>query len=522
MQQHRDRTDDSLSPPSPEVPLQTVYLVGAGLGDVGYLTVRGKDVLRRAEVLIYDALADDRLLEWVSSDCLCLNVGKRGGRPSTPQSEIDRLLVAYCLQGRRVVRLKAGDPFVFGRSASEIRALRQAHCPFDIVPGISSALAAPLLAGIPLTDAALSSGFAVFSGHDPDKLPWDALAQLETLVFLMGRRRLEEICDRLLRRGKSPQTPIALVSWAGRPQQSVCTGTLENIVKRTAGQPPSPTVIVIGKVVQLREEFRDFEEFMATKTGLLAGKTILVTRSSGQSSNFQTLLTDAGANALSTPALEIGPPSSWDELDRAIDRVSQFDWVVFSSSNGVEYLLDRLQEKGRDVRSLGGLKIAVVGRKTAKILEQRGFNADFIPPDFVADSLVENFPEPVAGKTFLCPRVETGGRTLLGKQFTEAGAIVEMVPAYESRCPASLEPAALNALRRRTVDVVTFASSKTVRNFAKLVNDAGEISLDNVALASIGPQTTESCLSTFGRCDIEAEEYTIEGLYRAIVRWVNA
>ncbi|MGC9503135.1 uroporphyrinogen-III C-methyltransferase [Baaleninema sp.] len=510
---------DAPSPRSKNHPRPTVYLVGAGLGDVGYLTVRGRELLRRAEVLIYDALADDRLLQWVSSDCLCLNVGKRGGQPSTPQSEIDRLLVAYCLQGRRVVRLKAGDPFIFGRSTSELRALHQANCPVEVVPGISSALAAPLLAGIPLTDAALSSGFAVFSGHDPDRLPSDALTKLDTLVFLMGRRHLPQICDRLLQQGKSPQTPIALIRWAGRPQQSVCTGTLENIVKRTAGHPPSPTVIVIGEVVQLHEEFRGFEESMATKFSPLAGKTILVTRSSGQSSNFQTLLTHAGANAISTPALEIGPPSSWDELDNAIDNLSKFDWVVFSSSNGIEYLLDRLKEKGRDVRSLSGLKIAVVGRKTARILEQRGFNADFIPPDFIADSLVENFPEPVAGKTFLCPRVETGGRTLLAQQFTEAGATVEMVPAYESRCPASLEPEALDALRRQTVDVVTFASSKTVRNFAQLVHDAGDISLDNVAIASIGPQTTEACLDLFGRCDIEAEEYTIEGLYQAIASY---
>ncbi|MBP0000936.1 MAG: uroporphyrinogen-III C-methyltransferase [Cyanobacteria bacterium SID2] len=507
--------------------MKTVYIVGAGLGDVDYLTVRGRRLLTRADVLIYDALADDRLLEWVPSSCLCLDVGKRGGKPSTPQSDIDRLLVAYCTQGKQVVRLKAGDPFVFGRSASEIRALKAANCPFEVVPGISSVLAAPLLAGIPLTDTQLSSGFAASSAHDPDALPWDALAQLDTLVFLMGGRKLAAICQRLTQAGKLPQTPIAIVRWAGRSQQRVWTGTLDNIVNRTAGESLSPAVIVVGEVVQLRDAlwcdvWNTVEESMVDETRPLAGKTVLVTRSTGQSSDFQGMLSAAGANALSTPALEIGPPSSWEALDAAIDRRSEFDWVIFSSSNGVDFLFDRLQNKGLDARALAGLKIAVVGRKTAKSLDRRGLQPDFIPPDFVADSLVEHFPEPVAGRRFLCPRVETGGRELLMRQFTEAGAQVTMVPAYESRCPAALTPEALSALRQGTVDVVTFASSKTVKNFDRLVEAAGGISLEKVALASIGPQTTESCLKYFDRCDLEAEEFTIDGLYQSIVRWADS
>jgi uroporphyrinogen III methyltransferase / synthase len=235
------------------IPLGKVYLVGAGPGDIEYLTVRGQRLLSQAEVLVYDALADDRLLQWVPPKCLQVDVGKRGGKPSPPQSDINHLLVEYCQQGKQVVRLKSGDPFIFGRCTSEIQALVEAHCPFEVVPGISAALAAPLLAGIPLTDPVLSRGFAVVSGHDPLALDWEALVRMETLVVLMGGSQLLEIVRLLQRYGKSSQTSIAIIRWAGRTQQQIWTGTLENIVRRTAGEPLSPTVIVIGEVVGLRE-----------------------------------------------------------------------------------------------------------------------------------------------------------------------------------------------------------------------------------------------------------------------------
>jgi uroporphyrinogen III methyltransferase / synthase len=235
------------------IPLGKVYLVGAGPGDIEYLTVRGQRLLSQAEVLVYDALADDRLLQWVPPKCLQVDVGKRGGKPSPPQSDINNLLVEYCQQGKQVVRLKSGDPFIFGRCTSEIQALVEAHCPFEVVPGISAALAAPLLAGIPLTDPVLSRGFAVVSGHDPLALDWEALVRMETLVVLMGGSQLLEIVRLLQRYGKSSQTSIAIIRWAGRTQQQIWTGTLENIVRRTAGESLSPTVIVIGEVVGLRE-----------------------------------------------------------------------------------------------------------------------------------------------------------------------------------------------------------------------------------------------------------------------------
>lgn len=491
------------------------------------LTQRGRHVLSRADVVIYDALADDRLLADVPARCLCLHVGKRGGQPSTPQAEIDRLLVAYCTQGKQIVRLKAGDPFIFGRSASELRALRAAGCTVEVVPGISSVLAAPLLAGIPLTDAALSPGFAAFSGHDLEALDWDALAKLPTLVFLMGGRNLASICDRLQACGKAAETPVAIVRWAGRPEQQVWTGTLSTIVDRTAGERLSPTVMVFGTVVSLREELgatamtRQSDAATDSQSLKLAGQTILVTRSTGQASEFCDRLEADGAQTIATPALEIVAPSSWQLLDAAIARLREIDWLVLTSSNGVNYFFDRLLELGHDVRAIAHLKIAVVGKKTARALRDRGFHADYIPPDYIADALVEQFPESVAGRTLLFPRVETGGRDVLVRELSEAGATVIEAPAYESRCPVALAPAAADALRRGCVTAVTFASSKTVRYFARLLEQSGHLTLDGVAIASIGPQTTRACQQCFGRCDVEAEEFTLDGLHAALVAWAQ-
>lgn len=237
---------------SSDIRLGKAYLVGSGPGSADYLTVRAHQLLTTAEVLIYDALVDEAMLQLVPQHCLKLDVGKRGGEPSTPQSEINRLLVEQCQQGRQVVRLKSGDPFIFGRTTAEIQALVEAGCEFEVVPGVSSALAAPLLAGIPLTDPVLSRCFAVLSAHEPDALEWEALAQIETLVILMGAKHLPEIVEELLRHGRSPHTPIAIIRWAGQPQQQIWVGTLETIVQQTSRQSLSPAVMVIGEVVRLR------------------------------------------------------------------------------------------------------------------------------------------------------------------------------------------------------------------------------------------------------------------------------
>ncbi|AFY64570.1 uroporphyrinogen-III C-methyltransferase [Geitlerinema sp. PCC 7407] len=496
-----------------------VYLVGAGPGDRAYLTVRGLQILGLAEVLIYDALADPRLLDPVPETCLRLEVGKRGGEASTPQADINALLVKHCREGRRVVRLKSGDPFIFGRSSAEIQALVAAQCPFEVVPGVSSALAAPLLDGIPLTDPAMSQCFAVCTAHEPDRLNWAALAELDTVVFLMGGRSLAEIVHQLVRHGRSPRTPIAIIRWAGRPQQHTWVGTLGDIVEKTQGEKLSPTVIVVGEVVQLREFLRS----PISVPQPLSNQTILVTRAAGQSSAFTQQLQAVGASVIEMPALEIRPPSSWAPLDQAIAHLRDFDWLILTSSNGVDYFFDRMVSLGRDVRQLTGIKLAVVGKKTAASLQQRGLVPDFVPPDFVADSMVEHFPEPPKGQRILFPRVESGGREVLVQSLGAAGAEVVEVAAYESGCPQTVDAAALHALQNGEIDVVTFASSKTVKHFCQLLEQAvGEswpTLVQSVAIASIGPQTSRACESALGRVDIEAQEYTLEGLTAAIAAW---
>jgi uroporphyrinogen III methyltransferase / synthase len=499
-----------------------VYLVGAGLGNLDYLTLKAQQVLADAEVLIYDALVDAQLLELVPCDCLKLDVGKRGGRLSTPQAEIDKLLVAYCLQGKRVIRLKSGDPFIFGRANPEMEALQAAGCDFEVIPGVSSALAAPLLAGIPLTDKDLSRCFVTLTAHEPELLDWEALARIDTLVILMGGRTLEVIVERLQTNGRSLDEPIAIIRNAGRPEQQVWTGTLADIVEQTAGISLSPAVIVIGAVVNLRK--------MSHAPSLpLRGKTILVTRAAEQASNFTHLLQQQGATVIEMPALEIRPPSSWEELDNAIASLSNFDWLILTSANGVEYFFNRLATKGLDSRALAGLKIAVVGKKTAAILKQYGLQPDFIPPNFVADSLVENFPESLNNKKILFPRVETGGREILVKELTQKNAEVIEVAAYQSTCPDKIIPKAWEALKENRIDILTFASAKTVRNFYQLIEsalkDEADFSLNsllkNFYIASIGPQTSKDCERLLGRVDVEATEYTLEGLTEAIVKLID-
>ncbi len=490
----------------------TVYLVGAGIGNKAYLNLAAQEILALAEVLIVDALIDSELLDLVPSDCLKIDVGKRGGKPSTPQNKINQLLVYYCQQGKQVVRLKSGDPFIFGRSQEEIQALREANCHFRVIPGLSSAFAAPTLAGIPLTDKNLSSCFVVLSGHEPEKLDWSAIARIDTIVMLMATRTLADIINYLKKYGKSPQTPIAIIRNGGHSDQKIWQGTLTDILDKTKGISLSPAVIVIGEVVNLSNNLSNLP---------LNNKTVLVTRSAGQSSNFADLLRAEGANVVEMPALEIIPPSSWKLLDNAITQIADFNWLILTSANAVEYFFERLNNLGKDVRVLGNLKIAVVGKKTAAILKKYNLKPDFIPPNFVADSLVENFPDNLVNQKILFPRVETGGRDVLVKELTEGGAEVIEVAAYESGCPNKIDPQAWDYLQKGKIDIVTFASSKTVKNFLTLITSQGDINLKyllaNIKVASIGPQTSKTCEELLGRVDIEAEEYSLEGLTKALI-----
>ncbi|MBD2021796.1 uroporphyrinogen-III synthase, partial [Leptolyngbya sp. FACHB-36] len=320
--------------------------------------------------------------------------------------------------------------------------------------------------------------------------------------------------------------------WAGRPEQQIWDGTLADILAQTTGKILSPCVIVVGEVVRLRavQSICSLLDSVVSTNFVpqspLSGKTVLVTRSANQSSQFSDRLKSEGAVVIDMPALEIVPPSSWDGLDSAIARLREFDWLVLTSANSVEFFFDRLATQIQDIRALAGIKIAVVGEKTAQKLRQRGLQPDFVPPEFVADSLAERFPGPLSGAKVLFPRVESGGRDVLVKNFTAKGAIVTEVAAYQSRCPDTMNPAALAALQNRRVDVITFASSKTVKFFCQLLERSQEDFswqswLDGVCIAAIGPQTSKACESLLGRFDVEAQEYTVEGLTQAIAQWLS-
>jgi uroporphyrinogen III methyltransferase/synthase len=498
----------------------TVYLIGAGIGQIDYLTLKAKEILSQAEVLIYDALVEPKLLNLVPDNCLKIDVGKRGGKASTSQSSIDQLLVSYAQQAKTVVRLKSGDPGIFGRLNSEIEALTTAKCDFELIPGISSALAAPLLAGISLTDKIDSNCFAVLTGNDPDRLDWQTLAKIDTLVILMGGRTLPIIVQKLGENGKNPTLPVAIIRNCGRINQQIWWGTLANIVEKTLNISLSPAIIIIGKVVEKRKMPSHTDSFP------LAGQTILITRAASQSDKFRNLLEDKGATVIEMPALVIQPPSSWHDLDRALTNFSQFNWLILTSANGVEYFFQRLNDLGKDARHLGEVKIAVVGQKTAQFLSKYGLKPDFIPPNFVADSLGETFPESLNNQKILFPRVETGGREILVQELTKKGAEVVEVSAYQSACPTKIDPLASQALQEGIIDIITFASSKTVKNFHQLITNeivntfpiTLESLLEKVSIASIGPETSKTCNQLLGKVDIEAKEYTLEGLVEAIIK----
>ncbi|HIK26415.1 MAG: uroporphyrinogen-III C-methyltransferase [Thermosynechococcus sp. Uc] len=503
----------------------TVYFVGAGLGSTRHLTLEAWTCLQQAEVVLYDALISPSLLELTPRECLRVAVGKRARAEALSQAEINQLLVNYGRQYRRVIRLKSGDPGLFGRLHQELEAVLKADLEAVVIPGVSSALAAPLLAGLCVTAKDVSQSVAILSGHAPETLPWSAIAQMETLIFLMATRSLRSIVEQLLKQGRSPTEGLAILQWVGQPQQQFWLGTLEGYLNTPHFPDMAPAVVVIGAIAQKRYPLAslpwalpDVLSTVPVSMSRLHGKTILVTRAASQASSFCEQLKAAGASVLEMPTLEIVPPSSWQPLDQALAQLDTFDWLVLTSHNAVTFFMERLQHHGKDSRALAGLKIAVVGSKTAQTLSSYGLMADFMPSEFVADALVAEFPQPIAGLRFLFPRVETGGRAVLVEAFTAAAAEVVEVPAYNSRCPQGVDAEVLAALQAGQVDMVTFTSSKTVQHFCQLVGAKAAELLRNVQIVSIGPQTSQTCRQLLGRVDVEATEYTLEGLVQALLQ----
>jgi uroporphyrinogen III methyltransferase/synthase len=495
----------------------TVYLIGAGPGDPGLFTLKGKRCLEGADVVAYDALANQRLLAYAKPGCELIYVGKRGGQHALPQEEIGRLLIQRARAGKIVARLKGGDPFIFGRGGEEAEELVAAGVPFEVVPGVTSAVAAPAYAGIPLTHRDFTSTVAFVTGHeDPAKedtgIAWDKIATgIGTLVFFMGVGRLSEIVAQLVKHGRSADTPAALIRWGTRPEQAVVTGTLANLEYRCTGIKP-PALIVVGEVVRLRDTLRWFEDKP------LFGKRILITRAREQASAFAQRLEAQGAEVIEFPAIRIEPPESWEPLDAAIGRLREYQWVIFTSVNGVRLFWDRLRTAGRDLRELAGITVCAIGPATAAALLDRGIRADVVPSEFTAEGLVEAVgTERIRGARVLVARAAEA-REVLPEELTRQGAFVDVVPAYRTVKSASNAGEVRDLLQERRIDAVTFTSSSTVRYFLDLLGEDAQNLLRGVVVASIGPITAETAARHGLHSHIVPESYTIPALADALVR----
>jgi len=494
-----------------------VYLVGAGPGDPGLITVRGLECVRRAEVLVYDYLVPPRLIDEAPRDAERIYVGKRGGKRSTDQANIEKTMIDRANAGKLVVRLKGGDPFVFGRGGEEALTLKEHGIQFEVVPGVTAGIAAPAYAGIPVTHRGLSATVAFVTGHeDPTKdesdVDWDALAGLGTLVFYMGMRNLETIASNLIQRGKPADTPAAVIQWGATPRQRSVTATLATIAEQAQALEP-PAIVVIGDVVKLHEQLAWFDDRP------LFGKRIVVTRSRTQASRLRDRLEARGAEVTELPTIEIVPPSSYEELDREIGRLNEFDWVLFTSVNGVDHFSERLAAAGKDSRALADVLLGAIGTATAERIARHGLRADLVPERHVAEGLLDALKASAAieGKRFLLPRARVA-RDVLPEGLRAAGGDVTVVAAYGTVIPRETDSEALTAVRRADIDMITFASSSTVRNFAELVGPEGVRSLrGRVEVASIGPVTSETIREVGLDVSVEAQTITIDGLVEAIV-----
>jgi uroporphyrinogen III methyltransferase/synthase len=498
-----------------------VWLIGAGPGDPGLMTVAGVAALAEAEVVVYDRLVNARLLKLAPSSAERIFVGKEAGAHALRQEEINALLVEKARQGKRVARLKGGDPYVFGRGGEEAEALAAAGIPFEVVPGVSSAVAVPAYAGIPVTHRGLASSFAVITGHeDPSKaetaIDWSKLATaVDTLVFLMGAATLPQIVEKLVEHGRAAATPVAVIRWGTTPAQQVVTGTLADIARRVKEarlQPPAVTVV--GEVVRLRETLRWFDSPGAKP---LFGKRVLVTRTREQASALSDLLRREGAEPIELPALELVPRDDPRRLGRALRALARgrYQWVVFTSANGVDTFFRHLKEAGHDARAFAGARVCAIGPGTAAALAARGLQADLVPEEFVAESVVEALArQKVAKSRILVPRAE-GARRELVRGLRALGARVDELPLYVAAPPVAPEREALRRLRAGEVDVVTFASSSAVKNLLKLL-EGDTTPLKGPLIACIGPVTARTARQAGLEVGVEAKEHTIPGLVRAL------
>ena len=494
-----------------------VYLVGAGPGDPGLVTVKAMELLSAAEVVVYDRLVDPRLLEKAPEGAEMIDVGKSASHHTMRQSEINALLVAKAREGKTVVRLKGGDPFVFGRGGEEAETLVECGIPFEVVPGISAAMAVPAYAGIPVTHRNFASSVAVITGHeDPTKaessIAWDRIATgPDTLVFLMGVGNLSEIARQLVKNGRPANTPVAVVRNGTSPAQETVIGTLEDIaVKAQEREIRPPAVIIVGEVVRMREKLCWFD------CTPLFGKRVLVTRARSQASKLSELLAQNGAEPVEMPTIQIEPLADYAKLDKAVKDVSKYQWVIFTSANGVEPFFSRLRKQGKDARHLHGVQVCAIGPATAEALEQHGIKPDFVPLEYAADGIIASFRKlQTQDKRILIPRAEQVTEELVDG-LTKLGAKVEQIAVYRTVLPIETAARGKRMLLDGKIDIVTFTSSSTVRNLVAMLGKDSQ-SLNSAKIVCIGQVTAQTARELGLKVDLVAKEHTIPGLVKALV-----
>ncbi len=498
-----------------------VYLVGAGPGDPGLLTLRGAHLLRQADAVVYDGLVSLSLLELTSGEKIY--AGKYRTHPAkhyVNQDKINRLLVSLARQGKKVVRLKGGDPFIFGRGGEEAAYLKKAQIPFEVVPGVSAGYAVPAYAGIPVTDRGHASSVTFVTAHESplkgqSSIDWESLAKFSgTIVIFMGTQNLGVVMARLIALKKSEKTLVSVIEWGTTSRQRVVTGNLKTIASKVrTAELRSPALTVVGEVNAFRPALQWFEQRP------LSGKTVLVTRARSQASTLKTQLEEKGAEVIEFPVIEFLPPKNWDPLDRALENLEDFDWVVFTSVNGVEAFFSRMKLLKKDARIFAGKKIAVIGEATALALEAFGLKADLMPESFTSEGLLKAFQHTsLCGKAFLMARTDIAP-ALLREELTRKGARVEDVVAYRT-VPVrdrARKKELEKWIRERKIDFITFTSSSTVKNFFEVLTP-GTVKKMKSKLISIGPVTSET-LKTYGAKPYrEAAPHTIPGLVEAILK----
>jgi len=507
-----------------------IYLVGAGPGDPKLISVKGLELIKKADCIIYDYLVNSELLKLRKPDCKLIYVGKKASFHTLSQSGINELLVKEAKTHNIVVRLKGGDPFVFGRGAEEAVFLKENKIDFNIVPGITSAIAVPAYAGIPITERSRNSTVGFITGHeDPTKIDsnidWEALVKaLGTMVFLMGVGNLDLIVKRIIDAGKPVNTPVALIRWGTTPKQKTLTGTLSNIVSLAkVSKIAPPVVIVVGETVALREKLNWFEK------NALFSKKILVTRTREQASILSEKLRDFGAEVMEIPTIKTISLNADAKIKTAFYQKA-YDWVFFTSQNGVQEFADILERLGKDSRILDKARICAIGTETAKSLQRIGLRPDYVPAEFVAEAVVEHFkklslPPPLAGQASEAKQSEEKvlilrakkARDVLPEGLRAAGFKVDLIDLYDTVVPKESALSLKKALKER-LDYVTFTSSSTVDNFIQLLGKDYRRKIRGVKFASIGPVTSKT-LKKYGlRADVEAKIYTIDGLVEAMER----